>query len=95
MLPVKPTSTPLLIACSLLAGCQSFPGETVALRDDALRDDALCSLRSITISDAVREQLRQPLASDTPPEGYDRFLRDLAAHNAKIRAHCGPLDAGR
>lgn len=64
-----------------LASCQSVPNS---------QDDALCSLRLIEISAEARAHLRAPLErNDALPNGYAQFLRELAAHNAKIRTHCG------
>lgn len=70
----------------LLAACQTVPD---------LEGDALCSLRAIEVSQETRAYLRAPILSDdtlpggqTLPDGYEHFLRDLAAHNAKIRTHC-------
>lgn len=49
----------------------------------------ICTLRPIAVSEAVRTHLRAPLLADTPPpEGYGTFLRDIAAHNAKMATHC-------
>jgi hypothetical protein len=76
---------PILAACwiassLLLLGCQT---------SDRLDEETICSLRPISISPAVREHLRRPLAAGQPlPAGYDRFLRDLVAHNAKMAQHC-------
>lgn len=81
---MKPISMLLLIGCSALAACQT--GQPTR---QPLGDDALCSLRPITVSHEVRVHLRAPLGTDVMPEGYGRFLRDIAAHNAKIQAHCG------
>ena len=53
-----------------------------------MRDDALCSLRPIAVSEAVRAHLRGVLMS-SPPAGFERFVRDIAAPNAKMAAHCG------
>lgn len=65
----------------ILASCQSVPN---------LQDDALCSLRVIEVSAETRAHLRAPLERDDAlPNGYAQFLRELAAHNAKIRTHCG------
>jgi hypothetical protein len=80
---VKPTWALLLISCSALVACQTGPSTR-----QPLGDDALCSLRAITVSDAVRAHLRAQLHSDAMPDGYEQFLRDIAAHNAKIRVHC-------
>lgn len=64
-----------------LASCQSVPN---------FQDDALCSLRVIEVSEGTRAHLRVPLERDDAlPAGYAQFLRELAAHNAKIRMHCG------
>lgn len=81
---MKPISMLLLIGCSALAACQ-----TGRPFHQPLRDEALCSLRAITVSNEVRAHLRAPLDADAMPEGYGRFLRDIAAHNAKIQTHCG------
>lgn len=65
----------------VLASCQTKP---------TLSADALCSLQVIEVSEETRAHLRAPLAGGGPlPEGYGAFLRALAAHNAKIRTHCG------
>lgn len=67
-----------------LASCQTMP---------ALQGDAICSLRAIEVSEETRAHLRAPLENDTAlPAGYAQFLRQLSAHNIKIRTHCG-LDA--
>lgn len=64
-----------------LAACQSSP---------SLHDDTLCTLRIIEVSEATRAHLRAPLEGEAGlPDGYMQFLRDLAAHNTKIRTHCG------
>lgn len=81
---MKPISMLLLIGFSALAACQT--GQPAP---QPLGDDALCSLRPISVSQEVRTHLRAPLDADAVPEGYGRFLRDIAAHNAKIQAHCG------
>ncbi len=81
---MKAALMPLLIVSSALAGCQTEAPDRMDLRNDPL-----CSLRPITINDAVRDHLRAPVATGEVPEGYDRFLHDIAAHNAKIRRHCG------
>ena len=48
-----------------------------------------CLWRPIAVSEATRAHLRAPLSADVPlPDGYERFLRDLAAHNAKAVALC-------
>ncbi|GAB5508947.1 MAG: hypothetical protein Rhims3KO_03480 [Hyphomicrobiales bacterium] len=50
----------------------------------------MCSLRVIEVSAEARAHLRAPLERDDAlPNGYAQFLRELAAHNAKIRTHCG------
>jgi hypothetical protein len=55
-----------------------------------LHDDTLCTLRIIEVSEATRAHLRAPLEGEAGlPDGYMQFLRDLAAHNTKIRTHCG------
>jgi hypothetical protein len=82
---VKPTLVLLLIGSSLLAACQSGQAGR-----QPFHDDGLCSLRAITVSEEVRAYLRAPLQDGVLPAGYARFLRDIAAHNAKIRVHCGP-----
>lgn len=74
-----------LIASSALLGCQTLGPQTTSLRDDAI-----CSLRPITVSPEVRVFLQAPVQEQTYPQGYERFLRDIAAHNAKLHAHCGP-----
>ncbi|MEM6712465.1 MAG: hypothetical protein AAF590_09310 [Pseudomonadota bacterium] len=70
-----------LIGCSVsLAGCQTTPGDTGSV---------ICSLRPIHVSPAVRDFLRAPIeSSETLPDGYNRFVRDIAAHNAKMVRHC-------
>jgi hypothetical protein len=80
---MKTAWMPLLIASSALIGCQSR-----GMGPIDLQDDALCSLRPISVNEAVRDHLRMPIATGEVPLGYDRFLRDIAAHNAKIRQHC-------
>lgn len=68
----------------LLVACQAVPAE------QAFHHDALCTLRPITVSPQVRTYLRQPLLpGQDMPAGYDVFVRDLAAHNAKMATHCG------
>lgn len=65
----------------MLVSCQSAPD---------VRGDPICSLRTIEVSEATRAHLRMPLDRNaTLPVGYAQFLRDLAAHNAKLRTHCG------
>ena len=70
-----------LIGSSLvLVACQTGPDQS---------GDTVCSLPAINVSPPVRAHLRTPLDSGQPlPRGYEQFIRDLAAHNAKIRAHC-------
>lgn len=66
-----------------LASCQSGP---------TLQDDAICTLRAIDVSEETRAHLRVPLERQTGlPAGYARFLRELAAHNEKIRTHCAAV----
>jgi hypothetical protein len=70
-----------LIGCSfVLTACQTV---------NPARDSALCTLRPIAVSEEVRTALRAPLLSAEPlPDGYGVFLRDIAAHNAKLAALC-------
>lgn len=64
-----------------LASCQTLPDT---------QDDMICTLRVIGVSEEARAHLRAPLDRDAElPAGYAQFLRELAAHNAKIRTHCG------
>lgn len=81
---MKPILAPLLIGFSVLAACQTMqPTQAV------LQDDALCTLRPIAVSEEVRNHLRVAVTSEPLLNGYARFLRDIAAHNAKVRQHCG------
>ena len=65
---------------TLVVGCQSTP---------LIEFDTICSLRPIEVSPAMRTYLRGPLESpEALPDGYDRFVRDLAAHNAKMDRYC-------
>ena len=72
----------LLAAAGFLAGCIGNSGSVTV--------DTLCSLEPIAITLAVRAHLRAPLdPAAVAPDGYEAFIRQLAAHNAKLRANCG------
>lgn len=79
---MKVISTLCLISFSaLMMGCQTAA---------PLQGDALCTLAPISVTPQVRSFLRGPLQEPRDlPAGYEDFLRDIAAHNAKMAAHCG------
>ncbi|MEM1284493.1 MAG: hypothetical protein AAGH43_03835 [Pseudomonadota bacterium] len=81
---MKPILALLLIGSSgLLAACETNR------RDGVGEATPVCALHPIRVSDETRAHLRAPLAGpDGLPDGYESFLRDLAAHNAMMAALC-------